>query len=83
MVNGSLLVGLLEWKAVKVPLVIHAALEKNQIDESMAGGWRDVLQELGIKADPDNPLLKKPPFRVHAMFPLAYATSRAHRAVSC
>ncbi|MFN8475406.1 MAG: DUF1186 domain-containing protein [Anaerolineae bacterium] len=61
--NGSILVGLLDLDAVEALPVIRAAMEKNLIDESVAGDWQEVLNELGQEADPDDPLLKKPAFR--------------------
>ena len=69
-VNGSFLADLLDLKAVESLPVIRSALERNLIDESVAGDWEEVLHELGQEADPDDPLLKKPSFQ--PSWPLAF-----------
>ncbi len=61
--NGSFLASLLNLEAVEALPVIRSALERNLVDEAVAGDWEEVLHALGQEADPDDPLLKKPSFR--------------------
>ena len=61
--NGEILAALLDLQAVEALPVIRAALERDLIDESIAGDWGEVLHVLGEEADPDDPLLKKSAFR--------------------
>jgi hypothetical protein len=49
---------LLELKATETIPLIRRAFELEKIDESMYGSWEHVLEEFGVAADADDPLIK-------------------------
>jgi preprotein translocase subunit SecA len=48
---------LVELEADQALPLIRRAFELGQIDEMMRGGWGDVLEDLGIEPDADDPLV--------------------------
>ncbi|NTU78879.1 MAG: hypothetical protein HGA45_05660 [Chloroflexales bacterium] len=50
---------LVDLKATEALPLIRRAFELERIDESMHGAWGDVLQEIGVEPDPDDPLVEK------------------------
>lgn len=57
--NGFFLSDLLTLRAVEALPALRRAFEKKQIDESVAGGWAEVLESLGQEPDPDDPLVQQ------------------------
>jgi hypothetical protein len=64
---------LVDLKAVEALPLIRHAFESEKIDESMHGAWGDVLHEIGVEPDPDDPLVEESRRRFEArhaqMFP--------------
>lgn len=58
-VNGFLLARLLDLDAVEALPVIRRAFEADAVDETIAGDWGHVLEELGQTPDPVDPLLAR------------------------
>jgi hypothetical protein len=77
--NGFLLSELLHLDAVEALPVIRRAFEQDAIDESIAGDWGTVLDELGQTPDPDDPLVRRSRERWDAirasMWPFARRTT--------
>lgn len=49
--------GLVELKAVEALPLIRRAFELDKIDSFWRGDWVDVIKELGVEPDPDDPLI--------------------------
>jgi hypothetical protein len=58
-VNGFVLGELLDLDAVEALPVIRQAFEQDAIDETIAGDWGDVLEELGQTPDPADELIAR------------------------
>ena len=56
-VNTAAMDALVELGAVEVLPLIRQAFELGRIDEMMRGPWGDVLDELGVEPEEDDPLL--------------------------
>jgi hypothetical protein len=57
-IDGFLLADLLDLKAIESLPVIRHAFERDVVDETVAGDWAEVLQELGQEPDVDDPLVE-------------------------
>lgn len=57
--NGFLVGDLLDMNATEALPVIRRAFELQCVDEMIAGGWDQVLMELGVEPDPADPLLRQ------------------------
>ena len=58
-VNADFITELVELKAVEALPAIRQAFEQDLVDESVMGGWGEVLKELGQAADPADPLVQR------------------------
>lgn len=50
---------LVELKAVETLPLIRRAFELGKVDETMNGPWGDVLREIGVEPDPNDPLVEE------------------------
>lgn len=54
----AVLSALIDLKATEALPVIRRVFEEQQVDETMNGSWGDVLKQLGVEPEPDDPLIE-------------------------
>lgn len=57
--NADLISELADLDAVEALPVIRRAFEQDRVDETVMGGWGEVLSELGQAVDPTDPLVRR------------------------
>ncbi len=57
--NGFVVGDLIDLNATEALPVIRQAFALQCVDEMVAGGWTEVLEELGVELDPNDPLLRQ------------------------
>jgi hypothetical protein len=64
--NTGAIDALVELGAVEALPLIRRAFESGQVDEMVRGDWGDVLNDLGIEPEPNDPLLAESALRLEA-----------------
>ncbi|GEM_PF-3165400 len=70
--NGFVVGDLVDLNATEALPVIRQAFALQCIDEMVAGDWTEVLQELGMEPDPNDPLLRQQGYKEQLAEPLSF-----------